>query len=140
MLNWYYDVKRVKLLYLHGFPFSRNEIGNGDELDSVSQTGFHRQSSEDEQRVLLHFSVFFLAPVCQIFKVSWQAYVMKLDEDPPDFQNLLHFFFLVGLRSDNNHPIQQVDWDTVRGSILGPTDLRDTSVGRHNQNGSHVIF
>ena len=57
-----------------------------------------------------------------------------------DLQDLADLLRAVGLGGDDEGTIKQIDGETVRGLIGGSTDLSDTSVGGHDDDGSLVAF
>lgn len=58
----------------------------------------------------------------------------------PDFQNLLHFLFLVRLRGNYHHPIKQINWDAVGTPIFGSANFSNSTISGHNQHWRHIIF
>ena len=55
-----------------------------------------------------------------------------------DVQNLTYFLGAVWLGRDYEGTIQQIDWQTMRGLIIGSSDFGDTSVGGHDNDWSLV--
>jgi len=50
------------------------------------------------------------------------------------------FFVVIWLSRHDKGTVEQINWETVRGQIVGSSDLCDTSVGGHHDDGGLVRF
>ena len=109
----------MPLTYLSIAPLGSGEVGQHDELDGVAQGGLGSYLGQHCKRVISDLAVLLLAP---------------------DLQNLTYLALFVGVSAYDDHPVQQVEGDTVRGSVGGASDGSDTSVGGHYQHRRQLLL
>jgi hypothetical protein len=88
-------------------------------MDGVSQRGFFADLGQKLHSILCHLNVFFLAT---------------------DVQNLLNFSLIIWISGDDEGTVQKIEGKTVRAEIVGTSNLGNTTVGGHDNNGCLIAF
>lgn len=109
------------VLHLHRPPppLLARQGGGGDQVDRVPQGSLHADLGEEDLGVLGHLHLLLLGP---------------------DVEDLAELRLCVGLRGDDQEPVEEVDGDAVRGPVAGAADGGDAPVGGGHEDRGHVVL
>ena len=104
---------------LGGFALLRNEVGRCDQVDRVSEGGILADLGKKLHSILSHFYVLFLTT---------------------NVKNLLDLPLIVRVSGDDQGTIKKIEGETVRAQVVCSSNLGDTSIGGHDNDGSLIAF
>lgn len=106
-------------LHFLGFALLGHQRSGGNQLDCVTQGRGLANLGQEFQGLFGHLHVFLLA-AC--------------------LENLANLLRVVVLGGDDQQPIQQIQWHSVRSFVVRAADVGNSSVGGQNQNWGRLAF